>query len=489
MPELIQRILEPADPARASRLAGLFLWQLGRPVAAPHARTRAAPRRTSWPGSRRAGHEHDRHAARPHRARSRSAWIRRRCPARDRDFGRSAWAATKRQDRPAARPTDAPPGGPRRGRHLDYYDDLLAPARAHFTRAAIADPRRCRPGPPLPHPGALGARGRRVRGHDRLGALPHPRARGRPLRADQPACATSTAVARATARRALSAWRISLRAPESILSVSARSRASSRRRSGSAFPAVWVKGELIRVQALGPRPPLLLDEGGHERAARLRDVEDHRRAGSRSSPRDGTEVEAFGAITVYEPRGRYQLDGRGAAPGRARRAAAGARGAQAPAPGRGPVRHRRASGRCRATRSASGSSPRRSGRAVRDLVKVLRGRWPAIEHRCWRRCACRARERRPRSPAAIQRFNRYRKVDLLIVGRGGGSLEDLWAFNEEPVVRAIAALADPGDLGGRARGGLDAGRPGRRRARRHAVARAPSWRCATAPRCCTGVDV
>src|SRR5205085_8787610 len=45
--------------------------------------------------------------------------------------------------------------------------------------------------------------------------------------------------------------------------------------------------------------------------------------------------------------------------------------------------------------------------------------------------------------AAIRRFNRHAGVDVLIVGRGGGSLEDLWAFNEEPVVRAIAGSKIP----------------------------------------------
>src|SRR5439155_10579503 len=45
--------------------------------------------------------------------------------------------------------------------------------------------------------------------------------------------------------------------------------------------------------------------------------------------------------------------------------------------------------------------------------------------------------------AAIRRFGRYRNVDVLIVGRGGGSIEDLWAFNEEPVVRALAASTIP----------------------------------------------
>jgi exodeoxyribonuclease VII large subunit len=44
---------------------------------------------------------------------------------------------------------------------------------------------------------------------------------------------------------------------------------------------------------------------------------------------------------------------------------------------------------------------------------------------------------------AVQRFNRYAQVDVLIVGRGGGALEDLWAFNDEGVVRAIAASRIP----------------------------------------------
>jgi exodeoxyribonuclease VII large subunit len=82
------------------------------------------------------------------------------------------------------------------------------------------------------------------------------------------------------------------------------------------------------------------------------------------------------------------------------------------------------------------------GAAVRDLVKVLRARWPAIGI-----VLAPVRVQGPGAAleiaSAIERFDRYARVDVLVVGRGGGSLEDLWAFNEEIVVRAIAACRIP----------------------------------------------
>src|SRR5204862_5359623 len=82
------------------------------------------------------------------------------------------------------------------------------------------------------------------------------------------------------------------------------------------------------------------------------------------------------------------------------------------------------------------------GAAVHDLVTRLRGRWPATGI-----VLAPVRVQGPGAATeianAIRRFGRLGGIDVLIVGRGGGSLEELWAFNEEPVVRAIAASPIP----------------------------------------------
>ena len=96
-----------------------------------------------------------------------------------------------------------------------------------------------------------------------------------------------------------------------------------------------------------------------------------------------------------------------------------------------------------------------TGAVIRDILHRLAG--PLSRAACWSgRCGCRARPRAAEVAAAIARLQcarrpaaRVPRPDLLIVARGGGSLEDLWGFNEEVVVRAAAASADPADLGRR----------------------------------------
>src|SRR5690606_13465951 len=84
-----------------------------------------------------------------------------------------------------------------------------------------------------------------------------------------------------------------------------------------------------------------------------------------------------------------------------------------------------------------------TGAAIRDFLEVLRRRWAGIEV-----IVIPARVQGDGAAAeiaaGIKAANRIEPpLDVLVVGRGGGSLEDLWCFNEEQVVRAIAASRIP----------------------------------------------
>jgi exodeoxyribonuclease VII large subunit len=227
-------------------------------------------------------------------------------------------------------------------------------------------------------------------------------------------------------------------APEGILSVSALT-GLIKGALAEAFPAVWVKGELSGFKRY---PSGHLYFSLKDESALLGCVMWKSRTGRLAfEPQDGLEVEAFGSISVYEPQGRYQLvvdEMRPAGVGalllafeelKKRLAAEGLFDAarKQPLP-RYPAR------------IGLVTSP--AGAAVRDLVKVLRARWPAIQI-VLAPVRVQGEGAAAEIAAAVQRFDRYGRVDLLIVGRGGGSLEDLWAFNEEIVVRAIAACRLP----------------------------------------------
>jgi exodeoxyribonuclease VII large subunit len=205
------------------------------------------------------------------------------------------------------------------------------------------------------------------------------------------------------------------------------------------FPAVWVKGELTGVK----RAP-----SGHlyfslkDPSSQL-DCVMWKGTFSRLGfePRDGAEVEAFGDVTVYAARGRYQLTVRELRPAglgalllalEQLKRALQAEGLFDPARKRPLPRY--------PMRIGLVTSP--IGAAVRDMVKVLRARWPSIAI-VLAPVRVQGEGAAQEIAAAIERFNRLPGVDLLIVGRGGGSIEDLWAFNEEVVVRAVAGSAIP----------------------------------------------
>jgi len=159
------------------------------------------------------------------------------------------------------------------------------------------------------------------------------------------------------------------------------------------------------------------------------------------TPVDGMEVEARGSIDVYPPRGGYQLIIREMLPGgrgalllalEALRRKLAAEGLFEPSRKRAIPRY--------PSRIALVTSP--SGAAVRDMLHVLTRRWPLAQV-----VLVPVPVQGPGASiaiaSAIERVNRWGWPEVLVVGRGGGSLEDLWAFNEEPLLRAVAASRIP----------------------------------------------
>jgi len=83
-----------------------------------------------------------------------------------------------------------------------------------------------------------------------------------------------------------------------------------------------------------------------------------------------------------------------------------------------------------------------SGAAVRDMIQVIMRRWPAARITVVP-VPVQGEGAAPRIAAALRSVHRIPDVDVVITGRGGGSLEDLWAFNEEVVARAVAECRVP----------------------------------------------
>lgn len=77
-----------------------------------------------------------------------------------------------------------------------------------------------------------------------------------------------------------------------------------------------------------------------------------------------------------------------------------------------------------------------AGAAVHDMIRILRKRYPLVQVRLFP-VRVQGEEAPPEIAGAIRYANRHQLADVLIVGRGGGSIEDLWAFNDERVAYAI----------------------------------------------------
>lgn len=203
--------------------------------------------------------------------------------------------------------------------------------------------------------------------------------------------------------------------------------------------ALFVRGEISNYKAYpsGHHYFSLKDEGGSLRCVMFR----REAATLRFRPQNGMKVVAFGRVTAYPRDGQYQLyvsalqaDGVGDlhAAFEELKARLDAQGLFAP-------EHKKPIPRF-PKRIALVTSP--AGAAVRDMIRILGARWPMAEVFVVP-CRVQGSEAPPEIAGAISWVNQHGLADLIITGRGGGSMEDLWCFNDEGVARAIYASRIP----------------------------------------------
>jgi exodeoxyribonuclease VII large subunit len=205
------------------------------------------------------------------------------------------------------------------------------------------------------------------------------------------------------------------------------------------FLEVWVEGELsnCRVWNTGHLYFTLKDGSAQLKAVMFRS--DLRYL--KFKPEDGLKVVARGRLTVYEPKGEYQMVCAHFEP----------KGLGALQLAFEQLKKRlQAEGLFETARKRPlpvlprkiGVVTSLDGAAIRDIIKVLRRRYPNAQ--------LVVRPTRVQGEGAaediargVKMIGRVREVDVIIVGRGGGSIEDLWAFNEEVVARAIVSSPVP----------------------------------------------
>jgi len=207
----------------------------------------------------------------------------------------------------------------------------------------------------------------------------------------------------------------------------------------SGLPVLWLEGELsnFAAPASGHWYFSLKDSAAQVRCAMWR----QRNTQVRFRPKDGMAVLVRARVGLYEPRGEYQLlvehleeAGEGALKRefeklKAKLAAEGLFAAERKRPLPAVPR-----------RIGVVSSP--TGAAIHDILRVLRARFPAAAVLLYP-TAVQGAAAVPEIVRAIESASRRNECDVLIVARGGGSLEDLWCFNDERVARAIAACRVP----------------------------------------------
>ncbi len=227
-------------------------------------------------------------------------------------------------------------------------------------------------------------------------------------------------------------------APPQVYSVSGLTR-DIRAIMEAAFDSVWVEGEIsnFKTAASGHSYFVLKDDKAQIRCVLFK----NHQAGIKFQPADGDHVLVFGRVTVYDDRGEYQIITESMEP-------------------RGLGALQKAFEQLKAKLEKEGlfdddakkplpafpwkigvvTSP--TGAAIRDILNVIRRRNSKVSV-LLRPTKVQGEGSAEDIAAGIRDLNTAADVDVIIIGRGGGSLEDLWAFNEEEVARAIFASRVP----------------------------------------------
>jgi exodeoxyribonuclease VII large subunit len=205
------------------------------------------------------------------------------------------------------------------------------------------------------------------------------------------------------------------------------------------FSDIYLEGELsnLRIPGSGHVYCTLKDKTSQIRAVLFRSAA----VRLRFALQEGMQVIVRGRLTVYEPRGEYQIVLDTVEP----------KGVGALQLAFEQLKERLAAeGLFDQDRKKSipafprtvGVVTSLTGAAIRDILAVFRRRWPTI-HILIAPVQVQGESAGRQIAEALADLNDWDSVDVIIVGRGGGSLEDLWSFNEEIVVRAIAASHVP----------------------------------------------
>lgn len=202
---------------------------------------------------------------------------------------------------------------------------------------------------------------------------------------------------------------------------------------------IWIKGEIsnFKLHSSGHIYLTLKDNGSVLKAVMFRNAA----ATLNFKPADGTKVLARGRISVYEAGGQYQMyiD-------------------EMEEEGKGDLYAKFEALKKKLSEEGLFDESRKlplpkfpetigivtspTGAAIRDMINVMRRRCPMV-HVIIYPCLVQGESAAQSIAEGIEYFNLKRKVDVIIAGRGGGSIEDLWAFNEEVTARAVAASKIP----------------------------------------------